>query len=51
VANDAAVFLRDTGQETRYVDQAEQWHVEGVARADETSRLVRRIDVQRALQD
>ena len=48
VANDAAVLLAHAGQEAGHVDEGQQRHVERVARAHETRRLVRGVDVQRA---
>src|SRR3546814_14605484 len=46
VADDAAVLLRDPGQEARHVDQGHQRDVEGVAEPDEPRALVGGVDVE-----
>ena len=48
VADDAAVFLSRPRQEARYIDEGDDRDIEAVAEADETSRLVRCVDIQAA---
>ena len=50
MANDAAVLLVDSGQESRNVDQRDQRDVEAVAGSNEARTLVRRVDVQHTCQ-
>ena len=51
VTDDPAMFLVDTGQETRHVDERHQRDVEGIACPDEPRGLDRRIDVEGAGED
>ncbi len=51
VADDAAVLLVDARQEARNVDEGQQRDVERVARADESGRLLGRLDVEHAGED
>ena len=48
MADDAAVFLSRPRQEARYIDEGDDRDIEAVAEADETSRLVRCVDIQTA---
>ena len=46
VPDNSAVFLRRSRQEARHVDERNDRDVEGVAEADETGSLHRRINIQ-----
>ena len=48
MAYDAVVLLVNAWQEARYIEQSHERDVEAVAEADEASRLVRGINVERA---
>lgn len=46
VANDTIVLLGSTGQETRHIDQGQNWNVEGIGKADKASSLDGRVDIE-----